>query len=280
MQDKIKDIKRAIKELSIKHNISDNRASQYIFILYLLEIIAKSKYASNFILKGGFLVSNILTNNKRFTQDIDLSVINMEIEENQIKEIFKEILTATHDDKINAEIIQTKKIKTSESNKGITLKLLLTFKDDKRREYMSLDISKGDIITPKAILREIKSILSNNSFLIQTYNVETIIAEKLCSLQKFGSNTTRVKDFYDFYLFRNNDTSLIDYVLLKHAIENTFANNDIIFDKKLIFEHLDNMKKSKNYTTMWKTFIDYNSYANISWEEVIENCVNMLNKLP
>ena len=48
------------------------------------------------------------------------------------------------------------------------------------------------------MLREIKSVLSDKTFLIQSYNVETIIAEKLCSLQKFGNNTTRVKDFMIF----------------------------------------------------------------------------------
>ena len=36
---------------------------------------------------------------------------------------------------------------------------------------------------------------------------------------------------------------MIDYALLKHAIDNAFANNGVIFDKEHIFKHFDNIKK-------------------------------------
>lgn len=62
---------------------------------------------------------------------------------------------------------------------------------------MKIDISTGDVITPRAVEYQYKLLLENRSIQLWTYNLETILAEKLQTVLARGVLNTRMRDLYD-----------------------------------------------------------------------------------
>jgi len=76
---------------------------------------------------------------------------------------------------------------------------------------LSIDITTGDIITPKPIVRLFKSLFDDTvQFKLWTYNAETILAEKIETILRRSAGNTRPRDFYDVYLISKTQKFNID----------------------------------------------------------------------
>ena len=62
---------------------------------------------------------------------------------------------------------------------------------------LKIDISTGDVITPRAIEFNYDLLLEDRSISLWSYNLETILAEKLQTVLARGILNTRMRDFYD-----------------------------------------------------------------------------------
>ena len=77
---------------------------------------------------------------------------------------------------------------------------------------MKVDISTGDVITPRAIEYNYKLLLDDRSINLWSYNLETILAEKLQTVLARGLLNTRMRDFYDIktlFLFTSRTSMLM-----------------------------------------------------------------------
>jgi len=81
------------------------------------------------------------------------------------------------------ETIAPNEIKVSEMGKLIT--------------PMKIDISTGDVITPSTVEFQYKLLLDDCTISLWSYNLETILAEKLQTVLVRGLLNTRMRDFYD-----------------------------------------------------------------------------------
>ena len=95
--------KSYIKKVSIDKAISPQLALQSFMLECLLIRIAGSKYKTNLILKGGFLLSIIAGLNSRTTMDIDTTLKGIKLTEDKVKEIFEDICSVDIDDDISYE---------------------------------------------------------------------------------------------------------------------------------------------------------------------------------
>ncbi len=68
------------------------------------------------------------------------------------------------------------------------------------RVPFSIDIAFGDPITPKGVLYSYYGVVLDKTILIQAYNVETVLAEKLQTIIDKQTGNSRMKDFYDIYI--------------------------------------------------------------------------------
>jgi predicted nucleotidyltransferase component of viral defense system len=84
-----------------------------------------------------------------------------------------------------------------------------------------IDITTGDVITYKEIEFKYNTIFDNETINIMTYNYETIIAEKFESIISRNIDNTRMKDYYDLYMFVNLKWDDINKAVLRKAIINT-----------------------------------------------------------
>lgn len=65
---------------------------------------------------------------------------------------------------------------------------------------LKIDISTGDVITPKEIRYRFNLILEDRTIEVWAYNLETVLAEKLETVISRNVTNTRMRDFYDIYI--------------------------------------------------------------------------------
>ncbi|HEU5974172.1 TPA: nucleotidyl transferase AbiEii/AbiGii toxin family protein, partial [Streptococcus pneumoniae] len=92
---------------------------------------------------------------------------------------------------------------------------------DTLKEVVFIDITTGDKITPREITYSMTSIFTNESIKIWTYNLETVLAEKLETIISRGLASTRPRDRYDLFTLYKLRKEEINLEVLKNALENT-----------------------------------------------------------
>ena len=93
-------LKGTIRSMAAKRNLRAQEVLQMFLFERILERLANSKYKMNFILKGGLLISSMIGISERTTMDMDTTVRGIQMEEDEIVRIVKEILTVDVDDGI------------------------------------------------------------------------------------------------------------------------------------------------------------------------------------
>ena len=65
---------------------------------------------------------------------------------------------------------------------------------------MKVDITTGDMITPRAVEYSFRLLFEDRSISILAYNLETVLAEKLETILSRSTASTRMRDYYDVYI--------------------------------------------------------------------------------
>ncbi len=227
---------------------------QMFFFEHVLMRLEKSEYKDNIILKGGVLLSSIIGNDLRTTKDIDATLKGLPLTIEMVEEIFKEILSIDIKDNVYFELVSIKDIRITDEYGGFRLNIKGTFY--KIRTNFFIEITTGDIITPREIKYKYSSIFEDKKINIMAYTIETIIAEKFESIISKNITTTRAKDFYDLYMLIDNHKDEIDNGVLKRAVINTFNKRNTTYDINLFREILEILESSD---TLKNVFMDYQS---------------------
>ena len=167
----------------------------------LLKRISKSKYKDKFIIKGGLLLSSIFGVNLRSTMDLDTTIKGLPLDRETINRVINEIINIDVEDNVKLEIENIKDIREEELYSGFEVNLKAEF--DGLKTNLMIDITTGDVITYKEVEFKYNTIFDNETINIMTYNYETIIAEKFESVMSRNIDNTRMKDYYDLYMFVN-----------------------------------------------------------------------------
>ena len=241
---------------------------QMFFFEHVLMRLAVSKYKDNVILKGGVLLSSIIENDMRTTKDIDATLKSIPLNINTIEKIFNEILSIELNDGVKFKIESIKDIRLEDAYGGFRINVFATF--DKLKTNFFLEVTTGDIITPREINYKYKSLFEDETINIMTYTVETIISEKFESIISKNIHTTRSKDFYDLYMLMIKNKDKINKENLIKAIENTFKHRNTNFNIDYLKEVFDIIKDSE---ILENNFNDYrkklNYVKNINYEDTI-----------
>lgn len=225
---------------------------QMFFFEHVLMRLEKSEYKDNIILKGGVLLSSIIGNDLRTTKDIDATLKGLPLTIEMVEEIFKEILSIDIKDNVYFELVSIKDIRITDEYGGFRLNIKGTFY--KIRTNFFIEVTTGDIITPREIKYKYSSIFEDKKINIMAYTIETIIAEKFESIISKNITTTRAKDFYDLYMLIDNHKDEIDNGVLKRAVINTFNKRNTTYDINLFREILEILESSD---TLKNVFMDY-----------------------
>ena len=262
-------LKALANNLSKKINIPTQYIIQNFMFESLLKRISKSKYKEKFIIKGGLLLSSFFGADMRSTMDMDATIKGLPLDEKTILKVIEEIIHIDINDGIDMEIVSIKDIRTEEKYSGYKVNILARF--DGLKNNLLIDITTGDIITYKEIEYSYKTIFDAEKMDIMSYNLETIIAEKYESIISRNIDNTRMKDYYDLYMFTTMKWKNVDKKVLIQAIYNTSKNRET---EKYILnssEYISLIKEDTNLRRLWKNYQASSSYAKeIQFEDTIK----------
>lgn len=261
------------KNKAVQNNITVNEVLQNYMFERILERLSISEYKNNFILKGGVLLSSIMGIDTRTTMDMDTCLKGINLTEEQLYKVLKNILDTDVKDGVTFEIKNSKPIREDDEYGGLKYNILAKF--DNIIVNLSIDIATGDVITPGEIEYNYKMMFEDKALKIMTYNIESIIAEKFQTIISRNVLNSRMKDFYDlYYLIKYKTFSKDD---LRLAIEKTFEKRNT--DIKLINSNISVIQESDLLQDLWKTYSQKHKYTkDIKFEDIIET-IKKISKL-
>ncbi len=264
------------KELAKKSGLTQLELYQRFMFERILERISVSKYSSNFILKGGLLLSAMLGIQSRSTRDMDISIKGFDISKEKMLAILNEILSIDVNDKVKFKVVYITDIRENDEYGGN--KYHLIGKLENLKVALEIDISTGDEITPRELNYEYHSLFENKKIYIDSYNIETILAEKIETILRRGKYNARMKDYYDIYFFLSKLKSEINVNIFRHALENTIMQRDSAEYLKDYHKILDELLINDRIHKNWNNYKDKTKYAeNIDFDDIINILVTFLN---
>ncbi|MBR2694214.1 MAG: nucleotidyl transferase AbiEii/AbiGii toxin family protein [Thermoguttaceae bacterium] len=237
-----------------------------------LERIALSKYRNNIVLKGGMLVAAIVGLDTRATMDIDTTVRSLSLSKENAIGIVDDIIAVEIPDGIRFKITRVTDIMEEHDYPGV--RFMLEAALDKMRQTIKIDISTGDTITPGAVEYSYKLMFEDRAISLWTYNLETLLAEKLETIMARGTANSRMRDFYDIHVISRQEP--LNTAVLKNAF---FVTSKKRSTAPLIPEFRNALPVIESDGMMRKLWENYreNSFfvGELSWGEVMKS-VKML----
>ena len=217
-----------------------------------LRRLEKSKYAENLVLKGGLFIYSLTDFDSRVTVDVDFLLRQMPNTPEQLKTVLEEIIaTPTGNDFITFEIKDVAPIAVAKKYAGIGASVVARIKNTKTP--FSIDFGVGDVIVPKQEKRKIPTQLSDfDAPTVNTYSLETTIAEKIDAILSLMEFSSRMKDYYDIYYLANKFD--FDGATLTKALKKTFENRGHSFTIEQ-FEQVMGFDRDGAMQKKWKAFV-------------------------
>lgn len=265
MSSKAMSLKRRIKNYAKTNNIAAQVVLQNYMFERFLERLSESEYSEKFVVKGGMLIAAIVGLDTRSTMDLDTTLRNLPLTEEQISVALSSICKIDLQDDVSFEIKSVAPIRKDDVYGGYCVRLDAIY--DTIVTPLSIDVSTGDIITPEAVKYEFGGILDENvKITLWGYNIETVLAEKVETILSRGVFTTRPRDFYDVYIL--GTTQEYDKDIFKEATAVHRGSKEQIADVKGILEQITSNIDLKN---MWEKYQKKFTYAkDITYENILK----------
>lgn len=262
-------LKGQIRSFATKRNLQPQEVLQMFMFERVLERLAQSPYKENFVLKGGLLISSMFGVEGRTTMDMDTTVSGIDMKEDEIQRIITDILSIDVGDGIRFEFTKLEPIREDDDYNNFRSYFVAHY--GKIANEMKMDITTGDVITPRAIDYSYKTILDEDEIEVRAYNRETIIAEKYETIIRRNIGTSRARDLYDLYMFYNLYKDIIDYDLLKTAVDRTSEKRGSQEEMADWVDICADMSQDSSLKTLWENYRSNNSYAEAtSFEDVMK----------
>lgn len=261
-------LKGRLKNLATQHHADARTLMRLYMMERFLERISASDYRDNFIIKGGILVTSLIGVALRSTMDIDTTIKNLNLSDEDIRRIVDEIGTIDLQDDVKFQVKQLSRVMDEMDYPGIRVTMNAFLGN--MPVPMKIDISTDDVITPCEIHHQYKLLLEDRSILLWSYNLETLLSEKLQTVLARGQLNTRMRDFYDLYELSRIYQDKIDTATLKSAFKATCAKRDtqnLLQDAPKV---ITKIQQDNNLMSLWESYQKKYTYAiNISYDDIM-----------
>ena len=261
-------IKGRIKSVA-KQNNADARTLMRIYMMErFLERLAQSEYRNNFIIKGGILVTAMIGVAHRSTMDIDTSMKNLNLSAEDALRVVNQVKDIDLDDGVSFEVKDVSNIMDEMEYPGI--RVTMNANVGRLITPLKIDISTGDVITPRAIEFNYDLLLEDRSISLWSYNLETILAEKLQTVLARGILNTRMRDFYDIRMLLDTYEDKVNKVVLKDAFAATCNKRGTDHLQEQAEEIIKIIEANEQLQVLWRAYEKKYSYAaDIDYASVI-----------
>mgnify|MGYP004575223781 FL=1 len=269
-------IKGRIKSVA-KQNNADARTLMRIYMMErFLERLAQSEYRDNFIIKGGILVTAMIGVAHRSTMDIDTSMKNLNLSAEDALRVVNQVKDIDLDDGVSFDVKDVSNIMDEMEYPGI--RVTMNANVGKLIMPLKIDISTGDVITPRAIEFNYDLLLENRSISLWSYNLETILAEKLQTVLARGILNTRMRDFYDIRMLLDTYEDKVNKAVLKDAFAATCKKRGTDNLQEQAEEIIKIIEADEQLQVLWRAYQKKYSYAaEIDYASVISGVRKLMN---
>lgn len=266
-------LKAKIRNIAKQKNIPAQVILQNYMFERLLVRLSASEYKEKFVLKGGMLVAAIVGLDNRATMDLDTTLKNLPLTPDAIRSALEQVCAISLDDGVVFEIGTISPIREDDIYGGY--RVMLNARFDTLLTPMSIDVSTGDAITPRAVQYNFSEIFDDEkTYELWAYNIETVMAEKVETILRRGVFNTRPRDFYDAYILTT--TQKFDKAVFAEALSATAAHRGTAGQIADVPEILHNIEESPELRAMWDKYRKQFAYAqDITYEQII-NAVRTL----
>lgn len=263
-----KQLKDLIRNLSKEVGIEAHVLIRKYMMERFLERVSSSKYNGSFILKGGMLVAAFVGVEARATMDIDTTIKGIPVTIVDMERTITEISNIDLDDNVKFRIKKVSEIMDEAEYSGIRFSMDAVL--DGAVIPLKIDISTGDVITPREIAYSYKLMFEDRTIPIMTYPIETVLAEKLETVISRSITNTRMRDFYDIHILLKSQNINADILAL--ALERTAkkrGNFNLLENAESV---LKIVKSDEDMKRLWDIYQKKFKYAGeYTWDEVIHS---------
>ena len=264
-------LKAKVRNLSAGDNDRAKLLIRNYVMERFLERIALSQYRNNFILKGGMLVAAVVGLEARATMDIDTTVKSLPLTMEDARKVVEDVIQVYVPDGVSFRITRVMDIMEGHDYPGIRFMLEATL--DKLKQAIKIDISTGDVITPRAVEYSYKLMFEDRSISIWTYNLETLLAEKLETIMARETANTRMRDFYDIHVLMEQP---IDYQVLHNAFMATSEKRQSQEKVESFDSILAEVQADDTMRAMWDKYREDNFFVgDLSWADVNQSVLEL-----
>lgn len=269
-------IKGRIKSVA-KQNNADARTLMRIYMMErFLERLAQSEYRDNFIIKGGILVTAMIGVAHRSTMDIDTSMKNLNLSAEDALRVVNQVKDIDLDDGVSFEVKDVSNIMDEMEYPGI--RVTMNANVGRLITPLKIDISTGDVITPRAIEFNYDLLLEDRSISLWSYNLETILAEKLQTVLARGILNTRMRDFYDIRMLLDTYEDKVNKAVLKDAFAATCKKRETDHLQEQAEDIIKIIDADEQLQVLWRAYQKKYSYAaEIDYASVINGVRKLMN---
>ena len=265
-------LKDLIRNLSKKKSADAQILMRNYMMERFLERISLSEYKNQFILKGGMLVAAMVGLDARATMDLDATIKGTNVSVEDVEMIISQIISIPLDDGVSFRIKRISEIMEEADYPGVRVSMETKF--DGVITPLKIDISTGDIITPREIKYNFNLMLENRTIEVWAYNLETVLAEKLETVISRNVTNTRMRDFYDIYILQKLYGEQLSKDVLWDALVATAKKRETLeqIETEDIDEVFDEIQSSSVMENLWKAYQRNYSYsADIPWHTVMKS---------
>ena len=263
-----KQLKDLIRNLSKEVGIEAHVLIRKYMMERFLERVSSSKYNGSFILKGGMLVAAFVGVEARATMDIDTTIKGIPVTMVDMERTITEISNIDLEDNVKFRIKKVSEIMDEAEYPGIRFGMDAVL--DGAVIPLKIDISTGDVITPREMAYSYKLMFEDRTIPIMTYPIETVLAEKLETVISRSITNTRMRDFYDIHILLKSQN--IDADILALALERTAkkrGNFNLLENAESV---LKVVKSDEDMKRLWDIYQKKFKYAGeYTWDEVIHS---------
>ena len=265
-------LKDLIRNMSKKKSADAQILMRNYMMERFLERISLSEYKNQFILKGGMLVAAMVGLDARATMDLDATIKGTNVSVEDVEMIISQIISIPLDDGVSFRIKRISEIMEEANYPGVRVSMETKF--DGVITPLKIDISTGDIITPREIKYNFNLMLENRTIEVWAYNLETVLAEKLETVISRNVTNTRMRDFYDIYILQKLYGEQLSKDVLRDALVATAKKRETLeqIETEDIDEVFDEIQSSSVMENLWKAYQRNYSYsADIPWHTIMKS---------
>ena len=265
-------LKDLVRNLSKKKSADAQILMRNYMMERFLERISLSEYKNQFILKGGMLVAAMVGLDARATMDLDATIKGTNVSVEDVEMIISQIISIPLDDGVSFRVKRISEIMEEADYPGVRVSMETKF--DGVITPLKIDISTGDVITPREIKYKFNLMLEDRTIEVWAYNLETVLAEKLETVVSRNVTNTRMRDFYDIYILQKLYGEQLRKEVLWNALVATARKRGTLQqlesgDTKEVFDEVETSSVMEN---LWKAYQkNYYYAANISWQMVMQS---------